>query len=873
MDEMVYSSCPQLMFGEKAVSCSTEAFLMVKDSRKEGNEVDYWVPDAAVHREKKLKEYTKCSPEQNELSASADNLNTIGGDAEDNDVCVIHDGVQVLAISADFTGEMVTSPQMCLCNPETSGDTKCDDAVLPRDRHQTTVGDSISPNVQVFSIEDYLYKESSSYSVETPECLYSAGPVEVMDLEENSKITSANPFPETTCADSLSEITGQVTMVERDTELTGPAISDSNLPLSDQHSTPATTSQCPGLLAQDYDDIYQSDPENRDEEEVVDYFPDVMGAPTVSRVIDGVQHSVPYIDYRDTLHPYVPSYIEECWLTDTPEGQYQKVLLHESLQCTEPTAGYGENREKWSTGETVPTSEEIMLKTLYKEEPSEDLDTEHNSLKQVPTLRSFTDSAVQTDCVTVDAEVGTDKDIEKYMNEVTAEREILKERYQEVLDRQIQMENQLQVKVRQLQQRQEEEENIYQDNVKQVQEMKVKLEELKKKSEKEKKEFVQKEEELKNEVTRLYENGKRLMKEQEEKGNLIAILISDQSDKREKLNEDLAKLRLKNQDLNKKVLEETERALKAEVQSLENKREFAVMMLDKAANEAELQICSLSSVPGSSSLVHDWRRRLHDIQVQKENIKNQYEGHIQLVKNGAKLSSLPHIQLPTIPPAPAEPELVLQRMQQNPRVPFTNLPSTAPFYPAPGSLMNLPATQFTPSHMAQSEVGSHNTQPASNPATKLEKLLEKLEAKFPNCSRVQLTHILQQIKNSRGTIAGLSVDELTHQMAAQLTEIKQAEPVHLLRIPTTLSGHFPPAASQTSPYLTQLKSRTGAQASYQESPVLVSGSPRLCLMCQKVVLIDEVQPMVCSHIVHRECIKFWSQSNKNSSCPFCPTPR
>ncbi|XP_048471461.1 uncharacterized protein rnf214 isoform X6 [Rhincodon typus] len=773
-----HNSCPQLMFGEKAVSCSTEAFLMVKDSRKEGNEVDYWVPDAAVHREKKLKEYTKCSPEQNELSASADNLNTIGGDAEDNDVCVIHDGVQVLAISADFTGEMVTSPQMCLCNPETSGDTKCDDAVLPRDRHQTTVGDSISPNVQVFSIEDYLYKESSSYSVETPECLYSAGPVEVMDLEENSKITSANPFPETTCADSLSEITGQVTMVERDTELTGPAISDSNLPLSDQHSTPATTSQCPGLLAQDYDDIYQSDPENRDEEEVVDYFPDVMGAPTVSRVIDGVQHSVPYIDYRDTLHPYVPSYIEECWLTDTPEGQYQKVLLHESLQCTEPTAGYGENREKWSTGETVPTSEEIMLKTLYKEEPSEDLDTEHNSLKQVPTLRSFTDSAVQTDCVTVDAEVGTDKDIEKYMNEVTAEREILKERYQEVLDRQIQMENQLQVKVRQLQQRQEEEENIYQDNVKQVQEMKVKLEELKKKSEKEKKEFVQKEEELKNEVTRLYENGKRLMKEQEEKGNLIAILISDQSDK--------------------------------------------------------------SSVPGSSSLVHDWRRRLHDIQVQKENIK---------------------------------PELVLQRMQQNPRVPFTNLPSTAPFYPAPGSLMNLPATQFTPSHMAQSEVGSHNTQPASNPATKLEKLLEKLEAKFPNCSRVQLTHILQQIKNSRGTIAGLSVDELTHQMAAQLTEIKQAEPVHLLRIPTTLSGHFPPAASQTSPYLTQLKSRTGAQASYQESPVLVSGSPRLCLMCQKVVLIDEVQPMVCSHIVHRECIKFWSQSNKNSSCPFCPTPR
>ncbi|XP_060702759.1 RING finger protein 214 isoform X1 [Hemiscyllium ocellatum] len=846
-----------------AVPCSTETFLTVGDEVKERSEVDYWVADATTHSQKERDNGTKCSPEQNELSP-------IAGDAEHSDICVVHDGIQLLAINPDISGETVTSSEMCACNPKTSADVEYDDTALPRDRAQTTIEDSITADVQVFSPEGNLDKESSPHSVQTRECHFSAEPVEVMDLEEKPKVTSANPSLEPTSADSSSEISGHVATVEHDTVLTDPAISDSDLSSFDQHPPPATsepgvliTSQCPGLLTQDFDDIYESDPENRAEEEFVEYFPNVMGAHTVPRLINGVQHSVPYIDYGETLHPYVPGYIEECWLTDTPDGQY-----HDSLQCTKPTTGYGEDRGKWSTGETVPPHEEIVVKTLCKEGPNENLETEHNSLKQVPTMRSFIDSAVQTDCVTVDAEVSTDKDIEKYMNEVTAEREILKERYQEVLDRQIQMENQLQVKVRQLQQRQEEEENIYQDNVKQVQEMKVKLGELKKKSEKEKKEFVQKEQELKNEVTRLYENGKRLMKEQEEKGNLIAILISDQSDKKEKLHEDLAKLRLKHQDLNKKVLEETERALKAEVQSLESKKEFAVMMLDKAASEAELQIHSLSSIPGRSSLVHDWRRRLHDIQVQKENIRNQYEGHIRLVKNGAKLSSLPHIHSPTIQPAPTEPELVLQRTWQNPQVPFT-----ASFYPAPVSTMNLPAARFVPGHVAQSEFAGQSTQPVSNPATKLEKLLEKLEARFPNCSRAQLTHILQQIKTSRGTIAGLSVDELIHQVAAQLTEIKQAEPAHLQRNPTTLPGPFPPATSQATCYLTQLKGRTGAQPSYQESPVVVSGSPRLCLMCQKVVLVNEVQPMACSHIVHRECIKFWSQSNKNSSCPFCPTPR
>uniref|UniRef100_UPI00398F8002 RING finger protein 214-like isoform X2 n=1 Tax=Pristiophorus japonicus TaxID=55135 RepID=UPI00398F8002 len=642
---------------------------------------------------------------------------------------------------------------------------------------------------------------------------------------------------------------------------------DSDLSSSDQWAPAATferaalaTPQCPDSLAQDFDNIYESDPETRGEEELAEDIPSGPDSRDATGLIDRDQQPAPCAGYRETQQPYVANHGEQCGRTDTSGERFPKPIL-------EPTSYAALMADYWQGGDAVLPGEEVMVKPLY----NEDLDT----VKESPVLRSLANSAVQTDCVTVDAEVGTDQDVERYMNEVTAEREVLKDRYQEVLDRQTQMENQLQVKVRRLHQRQEEEANIYQGNVKQIQEMKVKLEELKKKSEKEKKEFAQKEQELKNEVERLYANGKRLMREQEEKGNMVAILISDQSDKKEKLNEDMAKLRHQHNELNKNILEETERALKAEVETLECRREFAVRILDQAASETELQICKLSSLPGGSNLAREWRRRLDDIQVQMENIKNQYKGHIQMVKNGTKLSSLLPIELPILPPAPAEvkPDLVLQRTWQARALfpPFfpSSMSTSAPFPPVAFYPRNLPtAPGFPPGLGAQPEVGGRSTPPPSKSAAgKLEKLLEKLEAKFPNCSRFQLTHILQQIKTSRGTIAGLSVDELMQQVAERLSEPEQ------LRVSTTIPGHFPPAASQTNPYLSLPKGRSAAQSSYQERPALVSGSPRLCLMCQKVVHVSEVHPMACSHIVHKECIKFWAQTNKNSSCPFCPAPR
>nr|XP_045001736.1 uncharacterized protein LOC123459375 [Jaculus jaculus] len=87
------------------------------------------------------------------------------------------------------------------------------------------------------------------------------------------------------------------------------------------------------------------------------------------------------------------------------------------------------------------------------------------------------------------------------------ERSPLKERYQEVLDKQRQVENQLQAQLKQLQQRREEEMKNHQEILKALQDVTIKWEETKKKIETEKKEFLQKEQDLKTEIENLCEKG------------------------------------------------------------------------------------------------------------------------------------------------------------------------------------------------------------------------------------------------------------------------------------------------------------------------------------------------------------------------------
>ncbi|XP_036282927.1 RING finger protein 214 isoform X2 [Pipistrellus kuhlii] len=453
--------------------------------------------------------------------------------------------------------------------------------------------------------------------------------------------------------------------------------------------------------------------------------------------------------------------------------------------------------------------------------------------------------AVQTDFKTAESEVNTDQDIEKNL-------EILKA----------------------------------------IQDVTIKREETKKKIEKEKKEFLQKEQDLKAEIEKLCEKGRREVWEMELD-------------------------RLKNQDgeINQNIMEETERAWKAEVLSLESRKELLVLKLEEAEKEAELHLTYLKSTPPTLDTVRskqEWETRLNGVRMMKKNVRDQFNSHIQLVRNGAKLSSLPQIPTPTLPPPPSETDFMLQVFQPNPslvpRMPFSIgqvtmpmvMPSADPrslSFPILNPALSQPSQPSPPlpgSHGRNSPglgslVGSHGPHmppaasippppglggvkastetPRPQPVDKLEKILEKLLARFPQCNKAQMTNILQQIKTARTTMAGLTMEELIQLVAARLAERERVaastQPLGRIR------ALFPaPLAQINTPMFLP-----SAQVSYPGRSSHAPATCKLCLMCQKLVQPSELHPMACSHVLHKECIKFWAQTNTNDTCPFCPTPK
>ncbi|XP_044609651.2 RING finger protein 214 isoform X2 [Equus asinus] len=495
-----------------------------------------------------------------------------------------------------------------------------------------------------------------------------------------------------------------------------------------------------------------------------------------------------------------------------------------------------------------------------------------------------------TDFKTADSEVNTDQDIEKNLDKMMTERTLLKERYQEVLDKQRQVENQLQVQLKQLQQRREEEMKNHQEILKAIQDVTIKREETKKKIEKEKKEFLQKEQDLKAEIEKLCEKGRREVWEMELD-------------------------RLKNQDgeINRNIMEETERAWKAEILSLESRKELLVLKLEEAEKEAELHLTYLKSTPPTLETVRskqEWETRLNGVRIMKKNVRDQFNSHIQLVRNGAKLSSLPQIPTPTLPPPPSETDFMLQVFQPNPslapRMPFSigqvtmpmvmpsadprslsfpilNPALSQPNQPSPplpgshgrnspglGSLVgphgpHMPPGASIPPPPGLGGVKASTETPRPQPVDKLEKILEKLLTRFPQCNKAQMTNILQQIKTARTTMAGLTMEELIQLVAARLAEHERVaastQPLGRIR------ALFPaPLAQISTPMFLP-----SAQVSYPGRSSHAPATCKLCLMCQKLVQPSELHPMACTHVLHKECIKFWAQTNTNDTCPFCPT--
>ncbi|XP_058050913.1 RING finger protein 214 isoform X1 [Ahaetulla prasina] len=577
----------------------------------------------------------------------------------------------------------------------------------------------------------------------------------------------------------------------------------------------------------------------------------------------------------------------------------------EDLNCSEAELGslilqHGRRQNGCPDLEDVPLAASLGVKSQGQEDDG--------------AAKPSQNIAVQTDFRTADLAASTDLDMEKNLDKMMSERASLKERYQEVLDKQRQVENQLQVQLQHLQQRREEEMKNHQEILKAIQDVTVKRKETRKKMEKEKKEFLQKEQDLKAEIETLCEKGRRLLKEQEEKESKIVSLIAEQAEEKEAWELELGKLKNQQSDINRSILEETERAWKAEILSLESRKELLVLKLEEAEKEAELHLTYLTSAPPTLETIRpkqEWETRLNKIRMTKESVRDKFNDHIQLVRNGAKLSSLPQIPTPPLPPPPLETDFLLPPFQASsslaPQLPFPIGSVSMPPMVMPSAdprvlsfpLLNpsliarpsqpsptLPAAQERNSPCLTSLVSSQGAPGPSlplppglggaktpsdfhrpPPVDKLEKILEKLMSRCPQCNKAQLTNVLQQIKAARRTLAGLTMEELSQLVAAKVAEQQErVAAVGTQPHSRMCSPLFPGPLPQISNPLFL----PPAQVSYSGTPPQAPVTCKLCLMCQKLVPPGDLHPMACSHVLHKECIKFWAQTNTNDACPFCP---
>ncbi|XP_026066882.1 RING finger protein 214-like isoform X5 [Carassius auratus] len=263
---------------------------------------------------------------------------------------------------------------------------------------------------------------------------------------------------------------------------------------------------------------------------------------------------------------------------------------------------------------------------------------------------------------------------------------------------------------------------------------------------------------------------------------------------------------------------------------------------------------------------------------------------------GPQSAHFPNIYVPMTVHAPG-PQIAMQTIslpQTSSHAPVTPapqiLPQTHVGVPAAsaGAFVVLPNNHgagFQPQaavHLPQtfmSSTSARNSSPQplpSNPAPagKLDKLLERLGSHFPQCTRDQLTRVLQQIKGERGTMAGMSIEDLIQQVALRLAQNQRpppgpiAPPSGARAFPASFGPIQRPVAQPSHPMRPHFQPPV-AQVFHTRPPQ--SSIRKFCLMCQNPVDAGSQYNIKCSHTMHKKCVSVWLKTSKNNSCPFCPS--
>lgn len=385
------------------------------------------------------------------------------------------------------------------------------------------------------------------------------------------------------------------------------------------------------------------------------------------------------------------------------------------------------------------------------------------------------------------------------------------------------------------------------------------------------KNFLSKKQEMTSEKSRAEEERNRLARELEESEVRLVALEQEQQEEQSRWQQELTELRQEMEHAQKEAQGAQLQAVNDEIKAVEKQRDVAMERIEAWLTQVGVYLNGLrQEFPHRYRQEKpQWEKKEGTVRRTQGELQSRFRDVLQQLREGQELESLQRISLPVLPPVPTS-ELYFSRIMQhaprpqalppphfppssfNPMLrprPFpprhTHFPERPPF---PQQHFQPPSPHYNPPHFHPASLPVQVPPPSVTPAPsaaagKLGKLLEKLGGHFPQCSRAQLTSLLQQVKSERGTLAGLSIEEVVEQVRVRLAQRERP----------TLGPIQRPATATTSPL---------------SAPVPASRKP--CLVCQNPVEPSSRFPLNCHHTVHSECIRVWLQSSKTNSCPFCP---
>ncbi|KAK3509229.1 hypothetical protein QTP70_025592 [Hemibagrus guttatus] len=428
--------------------------------------------------------------------------------------------------------------------------------------------------------------------------------------------------------------------------------------------------------------------------------------------------------------------------------------------------------------------------------------------------------------------------------------------------------------------------------------------------------FNAKVEELTAERAQKLEAKRRLTQELEELDGRLRKLTEEQRNEKVIWEQEIASLQQEMEKLSRQVEESSQAALKDERAALESQRELAVSQVEDWIAEAERYQSMLKSdtSPQSIQLRIEWEKNVAMTRNRLEKLKLSYNENLKQLLQGKELDSLPKIPLPllahipmidllnftpVIHPPVTQPQFHSARRHAS-TTPFTHNPSVftpptleqhtpVPRAALPTSVRSTPRTcsypyaavpaapvsttsSFAPGAGSVASVRNPVSQALPSnpqPAGKLDMLLEKLGTQFPQCTRTQLMGVLQQVKSERGTMAGMSVEDIKQQVEQKLAQSERPPPGPIA--PPAGSRHSHRAPVQPALTAHPPVHVPSAHVFQDLSPQAAPSVRKLCLMCQNHVEPRTQYNTNCPHTLHKECISVWLQSSKNNSCPFCPS--